>query len=141
MASGGLSLRRAWRIVIAPMVSLNWQPKTNISSIEIHLRGCFGYSLADAALSSPQVQLIVAPCIAYARGPGGPVPAPCCNGVRTLNNQARTTPDRQGFVGVSNPLLLSFPGLNFASIAALPAKCGVNLPFKLSLSTDCNKVK
>ncbi|KAH1045139.1 hypothetical protein GYH30_026371 [Glycine max] len=32
----------------------------------------------------------------------------------------------------------SIPRLNLASLAGLPAKCGVNLPFKASPSIDCN---
>lgn len=96
--------------------------------------------LGDAAVSCGQAQLSIAPCLGYARAPaGGAIPAPCCNGVRTLNSQARTTPDRQGVCRCLKSLAQNFPGINLQNIASLPAKCGVNLPFKPSPSIDCNK--
>ncbi|XP_058739817.1 non-specific lipid-transfer protein 1-like [Vicia villosa] len=97
--------------------------------------------LADAALSCGQIQLTVAPCIGYLRRPGPSVPAPCCNGVRSVNNQAKTVPDRQGVCSCLKSTTLSLPGLNLPALAALPAKCGVNLPYKISPSIDCNTVK
>uniref|UniRef100_A0A151UIE2 Non-specific lipid-transfer protein n=2 Tax=Cajanus cajan TaxID=3821 RepID=A0A151UIE2_CAJCA len=96
--------------------------------------------LGDAALSCPQLQFTVAPCLGYLRGPGAAVPAaPCCNAVRTINNQARTTPDRQGACRCLKSVAQNLPGLNLATLAALPAKCGVNLPFRVTPSIDCNK--
>ncbi|KAJ1384229.1 Plant lipid transfer protein/Par allergen [Sesbania bispinosa] len=100
-----------------------------------------GIPLANAALSCGQVQISVAPCIGYLRSAGGAVPAACCNGVRNVNNQARTTPDRQGVCNCLKSSVLRFPGLNPATISSLPGKCGVNLPYKISPSIDCNKVK
>ncbi|KAI5429166.1 hypothetical protein KIW84_033957 [Lathyrus oleraceus] len=80
---------------------------------------CFVLSspLANAALSCGQIQLSITPCIGYLRSPTPTVPAPCCNGVRNLNNLAKTTPDRQGvsnslppaFLDSIFPLLLLFP--------------------------------
>ncbi|RHN46668.1 putative plant lipid transfer protein/Par allergen [Medicago truncatula] len=53
-----------------------------------------GISMTNAALLCPQVQLTVVPCLGYLRNPSPSVPAPCCNGIRALNNQAKTTPER-----------------------------------------------
>ncbi|CAK8542140.1 unnamed protein product [Lathyrus sativus] len=97
--------------------------------------------LANAALSCGQIQLTITPCIGYLRSPTPSVPAPCCNGIRTLNSQAKTVPDRQGACRCLKSTVISFPGLNLPALAALPAKCGVNLPYKVTPSIDCNTVK
>lgn len=96
-----------------------------------------GTPLADAALSCGQVQLTVAPCLGYLRRPSPSVPAPCCNAIRSVNNQAKTVPDRQGVCSCLKSVL-RLPGLNLPALAALPAKCGVNLPYKVTPSIDCN---
>lgn len=97
-----------------------------------------GVPLAYAAIPCGQAQVTVAPCLGYVRGPGAAIPAPCCNGLRTLNSQARTTPDRQAVCQCLKSTVLSIPGLNLAKLAALPGKCGVNLPYKISPSIDCS---
>ncbi|KHN29511.1 Non-specific lipid-transfer protein [Glycine soja] len=94
--------------------------------------------LAEAEIPCGRVQITVAPCIGYLRGPGGGVPAACCNGVRSINKEAKTTPDRQGVCRCLKTTALSLPGLNLATLAALPSKCGVNLPYKISPTIDCN---
>lgn len=101
---------------------------------------CFVLSspLATAALSCGQIQLSITPCIGYLRSPTPTVPAPCCNGVRNLNNLAKTTPDRQGVCRCLKFTATRFPGLNLPAVAALPTNCGVNLPYKISPSIDCN---
>ncbi|WP_102016046.1 non-specific lipid-transfer protein [Klebsiella pneumoniae] len=96
--------------------------------------------LANAAQSCGQVQLTVAPCIGYLRRPGPSVPVPCCNGVRTVFNQAKTVSDRQADCRCLKSTSLSLPGLNLPALAALPSKCGVNIPYKVSPTIDCNKV-
>lgn len=94
--------------------------------------------LAEAVIPCGKLQFIVAPCIGYLRGPGGAVPAPCCNGVRSIMNQSKTTPDRQGVCRCLKSTVLGLPGLNIQSLAALPGKCGVNLPYKVSPTINCN---
>jgi len=96
--------------------------------------------LAEAAIPCGTLQMTVAPCIAYLTGPAGaPVPQPCCNGVRRINNQAKTTPDRQAACTCLKNTALRIPGLNAPRLTALPATCGVNLPFKVTPSIDCTK--
>ncbi|CAJ1811511.1 unnamed protein product [Sphenostylis stenocarpa] len=94
--------------------------------------------LAEAAIPCGTVQFTLASCIAFLRGPGGPVPAACCNGVKSLNNQAKTTADRQGACTCLKNTALAIPGLNLRSLATLPSNCGVNLPYKISPSIDCS---
>ncbi|XP_058739816.1 non-specific lipid-transfer protein 1-like [Vicia villosa] len=100
-----------------------------------------GTPLVNGAVYCGQIQLTIAPCLGYLRNPSPAVPAPCCNGVRSINNQAKTIPDRQGACRCLKATATNLPGLNLPALAALPAKCGVNLPYKVSPSIDCNTVK
>ncbi|XP_004492553.1 non-specific lipid-transfer protein 1 [Cicer arietinum] len=96
---------------------------------------------ANGEIPCGQVQLYVASCVGYLRSPGPSVPEPCCNGIRTVNSQSKTTADRQSVCNCLKSTALSFPGLNPQALAALPANCGVNLPYKISTSIDCNTIK
>ncbi|KAL2326683.1 hypothetical protein Fmac_025741 [Flemingia macrophylla] len=95
--------------------------------------------MGNADLSCPQVLFTVAPCLSYLRGSGGEVPSLCCYGVNILNNEASNTPDRQEACRCLKVVVQNLPGLNLTALAALPANCGVNLPFKITPSIDCNK--
>ncbi|XP_024934750.3 non-specific lipid-transfer protein 1 [Ziziphus jujuba] len=98
-----------------------------------------GAPLAQA-ITCGQVASSVAPCINYLKT-GGPVPPPCCNGVRTLNNAAKTTPDRQATCNCLISAAKGIPGLKPNLVSGLPTACGVNLPFKISTSTNCANIK
>ncbi|CAF1810377.1 unnamed protein product [Brassica oleracea var. botrytis] len=94
---------------------------------------------SNAALSCGTVSGYVAPCIGYLAQNAPAVPTACCSGVTSLNNMARTTPDRQQacrcLVGAANAL----PTINVARAAGLPKACGVNIPYKISKTTNCNR--
>ena len=94
---------------------------------------------SNAAITCGQVASAVSPCIPYVRG-AGPLSTACCNAVRALNAEAKTTPDRQAACSCLKNLAGSIPGLKPANAAGLPSKCGVNVPFAISTSTDCSKV-
>ncbi|GMI97221.1 ARABIDOPSIS THALIANA LIPID TRANSFER PROTEIN 1, lipid transfer protein 1, LIPID TRANSFER PROTEIN 1 [Hibiscus trionum] len=98
---------------------------------------------AQGAITCGQVISNLAPCIAYVRsnGAGGGVPAPCCNGIRSLNNAARTTPDLQSACNCIKGVAAGIPGINFGLTNRLPGMCGVNIPYKISPTTDCKSVK
>ncbi|GAV77186.1 Tryp_alpha_amyl domain-containing protein [Cephalotus follicularis] len=96
--------------------------------------------LAQAGISCGQVVSKMTSCINYLKN-GGSVPEPCCAGVKSLNNAARTTPDRQTACGCLKNAYNQFPGIKPAIAAGLPGKCGVNIPYKISPSTDCSKVR
>ena len=96
--------------------------------------------LSAQAITCGQVSGSVAPCIGYLRA-GGPPPEPCCNGVRSLNAAARTTPDRQTACNCLKQAASAVPGLNPNYAASLPRACGVSIPYKISISTDCSKVR
>lgn len=88
------------------------------------------------AITCGQVTSNLAPCINYVKS-GGVVPPGCCNGIRTLNAAAKTTADRQTTCNCLKQAAASIPGLNLNLVAGLPGKCGVNVPYKISPSTNC----
>ena len=94
---------------------------------------------ASAAITCGQVGSAIAPCISYVTGRSG-LTQGCCNGVKGLNNAARTTADRQAACRCLKSLAGSIKSLNLGTVAGVPGRCGVNVGFPISLSTDCNKV-
>ncbi|CDP14199.1 unnamed protein product [Coffea canephora] len=78
-------------------------------------------------------------CLGYLQK-GGAVPAGCCTGIRSLNSQAKTTVDRR----TACSCLKSLAGrvrVNQGLAAGLPGKCGVNVGYPISTSTNCNSVQ
>ncbi|KAF7845221.1 lipid transfer protein [Senna tora] len=100
-----------------------------------------GAPLAHGAITCGQVASTLLPCVSYLRNPGATVPSPCCAGVQALNNQAKTTSDRQAACKCIKQIIQSIPNLNPNLLANLPGKCGVNLPYKISPSLDCSTIK
>ena len=98
---------------------------------------------AEAAVTCGQVVNKLTPCISYIMSGGSTVPAECCNGVRTLYSMAQTTPDRQAVCTcIKNAVTssgFSYSNNNLNLAAGLPKKCGVNIPYQISPSTDCSK--
>ncbi|KAG9131726.1 hypothetical protein Leryth_009458 [Lithospermum erythrorhizon] len=92
------------------------------------------------ALSCGQVSNYLAPCLNYLKS-GGAVPGNCCGGVKGLNSAARSTPDRQTACKCIKSLASSVSSINGGNAASLPGKCGVSIPYKISPSVDCSKVK
>ncbi|KAF5196936.1 Non-specific lipid-transfer protein [Thalictrum thalictroides] len=94
---------------------------------------------AEGAISCGQVVSSLRSCVPYLQGKG-PLPPSCCAGVRSVNNAAKTTPDRQAACGCLKSAASSFrviPGL----ASGLPGKCGVNIGFSISPNVDCSKVR
>jgi hypothetical protein len=92
--------------------------------------------ISEAALSCGTVTSNVAPCIGYVKGGPGPSQA-CCAGVKRLNAAAATTPDRQTACNCLKSAAGAISGLDNNIAAGLPSKCGVNIPYKISTSTNC----
>ncbi|KAH6769358.1 hypothetical protein C2S51_014694 [Perilla frutescens var. frutescens] len=94
---------------------------------------------AEAAIGCGQVASYLSSCLAYVtnRGPLGR----CCGGVKGLYGAAKSTPDRQAVCGCLKNLAGSNSGINYGKAAALPKQCGVNIPYQISPSTDCSKVR
>ncbi|KAK9986289.1 hypothetical protein SO802_031240 [Lithocarpus litseifolius] len=54
---------------------------------------------------------------------------------------ANITPDRLAACNCLKTAASEISGLNTTLVANLPKNCGVNIPYKMSTSTDCSKVK
>ncbi|XP_022982607.1 non-specific lipid-transfer protein 1-like [Cucurbita maxima] len=96
--------------------------------------------VGEAAISCGTVASSVAPCIPYLRNPSTGLPAACCSGIRSLNSQASTSADRRTACNCLKSAANSVSGINYNAASSLPSKCGVSIPYKISPSTDCNKV-
>jgi hypothetical protein len=94
---------------------------------------------ASAAVTCGQVGTSLAPCIPYATGKAATPPAGCCSGMKNLNGMARTSADRQAVCRCLKSLATSVKAVKLDVVAGAPAKCGVSVPFPISMSTDCNK--
>ncbi|CAL4911946.1 unnamed protein product [Urochloa decumbens] len=99
--------------------------------------------VVSAAVTCGQVAGYLSPCISYAMGGQGTAPPPeaCCSGVRSLNSAARTTPDRQAACKCLKQITSSMPALKPGIVAGIPSKCGVDIPYPITSSTDCTKVQ
>ncbi|GFP87418.1 non-specific lipid-transfer protein [Phtheirospermum japonicum] len=92
---------------------------------------------AEAAITCARVLSGLSPCLVYLQR-GGPVPPSCCDGVRSLNNDAPTTPDVQAACRCIKSLVPS-AGANPTFVNSLAGICHVNIPYKYSPSLDCSK--
>ncbi|XP_068669157.1 non-specific lipid-transfer protein 1-like [Aristolochia californica] len=92
------------------------------------------------AITCGQVVSSLNACIPYLRN-AGKLTSTCCAGVRNLNTAAKSTADRQTACGCLKSAAGSIPRLNYGLAGSLPGNCGVNIPYKISPSTDCSKVK
>lgn len=96
---------------------------------------------AESILTCGQVQNYLNPCIGYLKGKVGVYSRACCNGVGALNNAAKTTPDRQAVCNCLKRAATSIRSINLARARDLPGKCGVRVPYAISLSTDCRTIR
>nr|AAC18567.1 lipid transfer protein [Oryza sativa Japonica Group] len=95
---------------------------------------------ARAPVTCGQVVSTWAPCIMYADGEGVAPTGGCCDGVRTLNSAAATTADRQTTCACLKQQTKAMGRLRPDHVAGIPSKCGVNIPYAISPSTDCSRV-
>ncbi|KAM3338931.1 non-specific lipid-transfer protein 2 [Capsicum galapagoense] len=89
------------------------------------------------ALTCGQVTGGVAPCLPYLTG-RGPLGG-CCGGIKGLLGAAKTPADRKTACTCLKSAANAIKGIDVAKAAGLPAACGVNIPYKISPSTDCSK--
>ncbi|CAN8248471.1 unnamed protein product [Cochlearia groenlandica] len=88
----------------------------------------------DAAVTCGTVASSLAPCGPYLAN-GGAVSGPCCAGVKNLNGMAQTTPDRQQ---ACRCIKAAAGGINPSLASSLPGKCGVSIPYPISMNTNCD---
>ncbi|CAL4953894.1 unnamed protein product [Urochloa decumbens] len=97
-----------------------------------------------AAMSCTTVYNTLMPCLPFVQMGGAMPPQPCCGGIRSLLQQANTTPDRRAICGCLKNVASSAAGGSSGTYidraAALPGKCGVTLPYKISTNVNCNTI-
>ncbi|KAL2230384.1 non-specific lipid-transfer protein 2-like [Sesamum indicum] len=93
----------------------------------------------EATIGCGAVLSTLSSCLPYVTDQG-PLGA-CCGGVKSLYVAAKTTTDKQSVCGCLESLAGSVPNVDLAKAAGLPGQCGVNIPYKISPSVDCSKVK
>ncbi|KAI4341875.1 hypothetical protein MLD38_026547 [Melastoma candidum] len=99
-------------------------------------------TVADASISCGQVVSSLRPCIPYVVSAGkGTLPKACCDGVRSLNSAAKTTPDRQAACNCLKNAASSSRSFNLGIVSSIPGKCGISIPYKIDPKTDCKSVK
>lgn len=94
-----------------------------------------GAPIGHSAISCGQVTSNLATCLGYLQK-GGSVPSTCCAGVRNIAGMARTTPDRQAACNCIKATAIKVH-VNERNAQALPGICKVNIPYKISMSTNC----
>ncbi|CAK7343582.1 unnamed protein product [Dovyalis caffra] len=97
----------------------------------------------EASVPCHTVARNVQNCFPYLRK-GGRVSRDCCNAVRFVNNSARTTKDRRDTCKCLKSLFNQVGGLrvvNARFAAALPGICKVKVPYRISNSINCSRIK
>lgn len=97
--------------------------------------------MATAALDCNDVQTQLSPCLSYVSSTSTQKPTQdgrCCQGVKGLVELAATKADRQVTCGCLKQLA-GTPGLDQNKAQTLPGDCGVHIPYKINVSTDCNE--
>jgi hypothetical protein len=95
---------------------------------------------AADALTCGQVTSDLGPCLAYARGTGSSPSAGCCSGVKKLAGAARSTADKQTACKCLKSVAAG-RGIKPGNAASIPSKCGVSVPYTISSSVDCSKIR
>ncbi|KAF2309007.1 hypothetical protein GH714_000060 [Hevea brasiliensis] len=90
-----------------------------------------GEPLAYAAITCGDVTTKLAPCISYLRGTGT-LSSDCCSGVKALNSEAKTTPDRQDACKCLKTSAANVPGLNYSLASGLLANVVLAFPSQLA---------
>lgn len=93
---------------------------------------------SEAAISCGQVIPALTPCISYVRA-GGNMPVACCAGARSVLSMSKANADLKIACGCIKQMTMSVPGVKYDLVNSIPGKCGVAIPWKLSLSLDCSK--
>ncbi|KAM7259744.1 hypothetical protein ACFE04_015485 [Oxalis oulophora] len=93
---------------------------------------------SEAAVSCPEVDSSVAPCVAYLTG-GATPSAACCAGVTKITNIAKTIDDKRAACECLKIAATRIPNINQDAASALPQKCGVPFNIPISKNTNCAK--
>ena len=97
---------------------------------------------AEAAISCGTVSSALSPCLGYLQGTGAAPSGGCCSGVKSLYAATKSSkPDRVTSCGCIKSLAAALGSkLKSGNVGNLPGKCGVNLGYSISTSTNCNSI-
>ena len=93
----------------------------------------------EAAISCGTVTSNLIKCVPYLTGKAPSAPPVCCNGVKALYGATKNS--RVDRVTTCNCIVRTaktIPNINAAKVSSLPSKCGVNLGYSPSPTTNCN---
>ncbi|KAJ4843547.1 hypothetical protein Tsubulata_007963 [Turnera subulata] len=109
----------------------------NIATLVVFLLILVPHS-SDAAISCSDVIKDLRPCVNYLVKGSGKPPAACCAGASALQSAASTPADKQAACTcIKSAAQKINPNPQLAQ--ALPANCGISLPFTVSPTVDCSK--
>ncbi|GAB2300761.1 hypothetical protein Dimus_034797 [Dionaea muscipula] len=96
---------------------------------------------SEAAVACQTVVQSLVPCLGYVqRGGGQSVPYACCSGIKGLKAAAKNTGDRRSVCTCLKGMLGQAPPFSIGTVSALPAKCGVTLPYQIRTDINCNAI-
>ncbi|XP_014497470.1 non-specific lipid-transfer protein 1-like [Vigna radiata var. radiata] len=98
-----------------------------------------GAPIMVQGISCNEVTTDMSPCLSYLKN-GGEVPEACCGGVRSVLGAAGTTSEKQTVCNCLKQDANNF-GINDDYAQALPTRCGVSVPYKISRSTNCENIR
>ncbi|CAN6468060.1 unnamed protein product [Victoria cruziana] len=98
---------------------------------------------ATATASCGMVSAKLMPCVMYVNGGGRMGPSTsCCSGIKSLNYSLNLRSDRQAACRCLKSIASRFAGrINYRVISSLPKQCGVRLPYPISTSINCNRIR
>ncbi|CAK8542147.1 unnamed protein product [Lathyrus sativus] len=99
-----------------------------------------GIPLANAAQTCDEIKTSLSPCLGYLRHQEPTVPVICCNGVRTVTDQAKTVPERKDGCECIKSSLTNIPGLDVGAAQGVLNNCGVKPSFPIGADVDCSKI-
>ncbi|KAK1428066.1 hypothetical protein QVD17_16893 [Tagetes erecta] len=100
------------------------------------------------AMTTPEVEAVtcgqvtgaIAPCLGYLRNGGNP-PKICCDGLKSGLKSYGSPADLKAICICLKSSSSSYRGVSGIYAAMLPGKCDINVPYKISPSTDCNRIQ
>ncbi|CAN0892615.1 Non-specific lipid-transfer protein 5 [Linum grandiflorum] len=95
--------------------------------------------IAQQPITCPSTLLQLLPCLTYLTKQT-PSPSPqCCSNVKTLNDEANTTPIRQQICTCIKSAAVAYH-VDPTVAKGLPDLCHVNVPVPIDPNVDCSKI-
>ncbi|KAM7263408.1 hypothetical protein ACFE04_001091 [Oxalis oulophora] len=93
----------------------------------------------EASVSCTTVTSDLSACYSYLTN-GGTPSSSCCSNIQSLYGSATTKEDAQGICTCLKQLYSTYGSyINLTYAEDVATKCGVNVPYKISPSTDCSR--